>query len=254
MILKSSAVFLPVVAGIKEWQLQFLVGSDDKHCPAGERHTSLVLLHRVHHSVEIGDVTLGIGKDGVGEISQVPVGFNVLNETIMIRQRAAGQSNDLNIPLLQLRKNLLNTCKFRGADRGEILRMTEEAGPFVVLWWAIRGIWWFPEWILRWNQGQFDQGSFSSLTTAFGEWLSINKQTSGTKINLVKSHWAKGKAKLTKTTFFVVSSHVAELEQKLASLIPQVSGVICKPCKQKKTTGEFSTEYNISSSLALADW
>ena len=100
------------------------------HRPAGERQSSLVLLHRVHHAKLDGQVTLGIRDDGVGKVpSERAIALDVLDPSIVRIDWVTGQGNHLDIALFKLRDEFCNHAQFSGADWGIVSRVGEENTP-----------------------------------------------------------------------------------------------------------------------------
>ena len=104
------------------------------HRPAGERQPCLVLLHGVHHTKLNGQVTFGIGDDGVGKVPPFKgaVALDVLDPSLVGLNGIAGQGNHLDVALFELGDELCNHAQFSGADWGIVSRVGEKNAPSAV--------------------------------------------------------------------------------------------------------------------------
>ena len=106
---------------------------DQLFLPAGERNPLGILLIRVHHAVQLCNITLRVSDDWIGEPSgEVVVGNDVLDPPVVGLHLITRQGDKLDTPLSKLVAECLHPAKLGGADRGVVSRMREEDGPAVL--------------------------------------------------------------------------------------------------------------------------
>ena len=87
---------------IQDGQLQSLVRADNEHSSGGQGDACGVLLVRVQHAVQGGDVAVRVRNDRVGELCEVIVGQDVVDPATVGLSRVTGQSGQLNATLSEL--------------------------------------------------------------------------------------------------------------------------------------------------------
>ena len=87
---------------IQDGQLQPLVRTNNEHSSGGQGDAGGVLLVRVQHAVQGGDVAVRVRNDGVGELCEVVVGQDVVDPATVGLGRVAGQSRQLYATLSEL--------------------------------------------------------------------------------------------------------------------------------------------------------
>jgi len=117
--------------GVEQRQLQPLVRTDDEDSSGSQGNSLGVLLIWVHHPVHLGNISLGVGNDGVGELREVVVGLDVINPADVGLHLVTGEGDQLDAPLGELPAEFLHAAQLGGADRGEVGRVGEEDGPAI---------------------------------------------------------------------------------------------------------------------------
>jgi len=111
---------------IEQRQLEFLIRSNDEDSSGSESNSSGILLLRIHHSIHLSYVTLGVSNDWVGELCQVVVSLDVIDPAVVRLHRVTGESNQLDTSVGKLLVESLNSAKLSCANRGEVSRVREE--------------------------------------------------------------------------------------------------------------------------------
>ena len=80
--------------GIKNGQLKFLVGTEDKDGTAGYGHATHADLG-IDHTKLVGKLSAGIGNDGIIEAAEPVVALDVLDPSKVILNTVAREGNNL---------------------------------------------------------------------------------------------------------------------------------------------------------------
>ena len=70
--------------------------------PTGQGDSSVILGHRVQHSVLLGDLSGGVGDDGVGEVGQPVVALDVIDPAVVVLHRVAAEGDHLDAPIISI--------------------------------------------------------------------------------------------------------------------------------------------------------
>ena len=68
--------------------------------PAGQGDSSVILGHRVQHSVLLSDLSGGVGDDGVGEVGQPVVTLDVIDPAVVVLHRVTAEGDHLDAPII----------------------------------------------------------------------------------------------------------------------------------------------------------
>jgi len=139
-------------SGVRNGQTDDLLGVDDEHRSDGEGNALGVDVGGIlviQHVVQGSDLTFlvrdyGIFDMGWADILSAKL-LNILDPSLVLFEAVGRETNDFHTTISKVFGATSNFAKLSGADRGKIIRMGEENGPFVPdpfveLYWALGGL------------------------------------------------------------------------------------------------------------------